>query len=133
MIPAKTEVKDGLKDIHLSLSEIDGRVDCIREGLGIRASGVVWDIRMGGLEVNDAWQKYFLHSLLQKVEDMAVAHLDREAGFRHHVLHPFSNQLLVRRIGKDDAITQFSKERLPEGKQLMVKEDSRYSNLSSMG
>src|SRR4030067_3446921 len=103
MIPTITEVKDGLKDIYLPLSKIDGRVNRIREGLGIRASGVVWDIGMGGLEVNDAWQKYFLHPLLQKVEDVAGALLVREAGFRHHVLHAFSNQLLIRRIGKDDA------------------------------
>ncbi len=98
-------------------------MDCIGEGLSIRTCSIVRDLRMGGFEVDDAWQKYPLHPFLQEVEDVAMTHFDRETGFCDHILHPFSNQFLIRGIGKNDPVTQFRKECFPEGKHLMEKED----------
>src|SRR4030042_2317422 len=133
MIPSEPEMEDGLKDSHMILFKIDGGMDRIGKGLGVGAGRTDRNFRMGRLEVDNARQKDPLHPFLKKVEDMAMAYLDGKTGLRNNILHSFPDQLLIRCIGEDGAITQLRKEGFPEWHHLVEEKNSWDSDLRSIG
>ena len=84
-----------MKHLYGFLLEIDGGTNGIGKGLSIGTCQAIWNLRMGGPEVDDARQKDPLHPFFKEINDMAMADFDRETGFSNHILDSFPDQLFM--------------------------------------